>query len=84
MVTTLLPTYQWFKLQDAPHPFVQAMVDFLIECGLRASRPALLTTLKYFSATKFHQDINTMASVADRSACSFVGFFTSFVPEHDI
>ena len=56
--------------QDNSHPFVQAMVDFLIECNLRANRPGLLTSIMMSTTAKYEQDIKTMAELADESQYS--------------
>ena len=46
------------------------MVDFLIECNLRANRPGLLTSVMVSTTAKYEEDIKTMAELADKSACS--------------
>ncbi|KZT69908.1 cytochrome P450 [Daedalea quercina L-15889] len=45
-------------------PFVEAMVDFLVESGLRAFRPTLVTNVMGYNA-KYEQDIKTMADLAN-------------------
>ena len=54
-------------IQDSSHPFVQSMVDFLIECNLRANRPGLLTSMMMGTTAKYEQDIKTMQELADES-----------------
>ncbi|THH28054.1 hypothetical protein EUX98_g6131 [Antrodiella citrinella] len=51
--------------RETPHEFVQAMVDFLIESGLRANRPAIVTSMMRSSWYKYEQDIKIMADLAD-------------------
>ena len=55
--------------QDSDPPFVKAMGDFLIESGLRAFRPSLVTNMMGYN-TKYEQDIHTMADLANKSLCS--------------
>lgn len=43
------------------------MVDFLVECNLRANRPGLLNTVMVNTSAKYEQDIQTMAQLADES-----------------
>ncbi|PSR70599.1 hypothetical protein PHLCEN_2v13537, partial [Hermanssonia centrifuga] len=47
------------------HPFVQSMVDFLIECNLRANRPTIVNSMMVGTTAKYEQDIKTMAELAD-------------------
>lgn len=48
------------------HPFVQAMGDFLTECGARGRRPPFAPAFFYRAADeKYEQDIKTMRDVAD-------------------
>ena len=43
------------------------MVDFLVECNLRANRPGILNSVMVNTAAKYEQDIKTMAELADES-----------------
>ena len=54
-------------LQETNPPFVESMVDFLIESGMRAFRPSLVTNMMGYNA-KYEQDIKTMADLAHESA----------------
>ncbi|CEJ80331.1 hypothetical protein VHEMI00520 [[Torrubiella] hemipterigena] len=48
------------------HPFVQAMGDFLTECGVRNKRPSFAPSFLYRAADeKYQMDIDTMRDVAD-------------------
>ncbi|KAF4630984.1 hypothetical protein G7Y89_g7156 [Cudoniella acicularis] len=47
---------------DEMHPFVAAMVDFLVESGRRARRPAVAN---YFMSSKYDADIALMQKVAE-------------------
>ncbi|KAJ3487812.1 hypothetical protein NLI96_g3280 [Meripilus lineatus] len=51
--------------RDAAHPFVQSMVDFLIECGLRANRPSVVNSVMRGTKAQYESDIQVMASIAD-------------------
>lgn len=51
--------------RDSSHPFVQSMVDFLVECNLRANRPGLLTSVMVQTNAKYEEDIKTMTELAD-------------------
>ncbi|KAJ3553744.1 hypothetical protein NM688_g3453 [Phlebia brevispora] len=51
--------------REASHPFVQSMVDFLIECNLRANRPGLLNSMMVGTTAKYEEDVKTMAHLAD-------------------
>ena len=53
--------------QDSSHPFVQSMIDFLVECNLRANRPGLLTSMMVGTTAKYEQDVKVMAELADES-----------------
>ena len=57
--------------QDSSHPFVQSMIDFLVECNLRANRPGLLTSMMMGTTAKYEQDIKVMAELADESKYSY-------------
>ncbi|KAI0729796.1 cytochrome P450 [Fomitopsis betulina] len=46
-------------------PFVKAMGDFLVESGLRAFRPTLVTNMMGYNA-KYEQDIQIMADLANK------------------
>ncbi|KIW27725.1 uncharacterized protein PV07_07435 [Cladophialophora immunda] len=46
------------------HPFVDAMVGFLLESGRRAQRTRIGTFLSRSSERQYYQDINTMRTVA--------------------
>ncbi|KZT04430.1 cytochrome P450 [Laetiporus sulphureus 93-53] len=50
--------------RETNHPFVQAMVDFLIESGHRAFRPSIVTSVMGYN-TKYEQDIKIMADLAN-------------------
>ncbi|KAH9836403.1 cytochrome P450 [Rhodofomes roseus] len=50
--------------RDSSPPFVEAMVDFLVESGQRAFRPSLVTNMLGYNA-KYEQDIKTMADLAN-------------------
>ncbi|KAF9812238.1 hypothetical protein IEO21_06278 [Rhodonia placenta] len=50
--------------REENHPFVQAMVDFLVESGRRSHRPSLVTTVMGYQ-TKYEQDIKILADLAD-------------------
>ncbi len=43
------------------------MVDFLIECNLRANRPTIVNSMMVGTTAKYEQDIKTMAELADES-----------------
>ena len=43
------------------------MVDFLIECNMRANRPAVVTTIMRSSRAQYEHDIKVMADTADES-----------------
>ena len=43
------------------------MVDFLVECNLRANRPGLLNSMMYGTTAKYEQDMKTMNDLADES-----------------
>ena len=43
------------------------MVDFLVECNLRANRPGLLNSVMVGTTAKYEQDIKTMAELGDES-----------------
>lgn len=43
------------------------MVDFLIECNLRANRPGILNSMMMSTTAKYEQDIKVMADLADQS-----------------
>ncbi|KAH8103110.1 fatty acid hydroxylase [Cristinia sonorae] len=66
---TLALTTMSYRLNSfyrgTPHPFVQAMVDFLIESGLRANRPAIVNAMMRGTTYKYEQDIKTMSDLAD-------------------
>ncbi|KAH9931026.1 cytochrome P450 [Amylocystis lapponica] len=51
--------------REGNHPFVQAMVDFLVESGQRAFRPALVNSLMRGNNEKYTQDIKIMADLAN-------------------
>lgn len=53
--------------QETPHEFVQAMIDFLIEAGLRANRPAIVNAMMRSSWYKYEHDIKIMSDLADES-----------------
>ncbi|KAH8103122.1 cytochrome P450 [Cristinia sonorae] len=53
-----------FYRESSP-PFVQAMVDFLVESGLRANRPAIVNAMMRGTAYKYEQDIKVMTDLAD-------------------
>lgn len=61
-------------MQESNHPFVQSMVDFLIECNLRANRPGLLSSIMVNTTAKYEQDVQTMAELADQSTNPVVLF----------
>ncbi|KAI0676431.1 fatty acid hydroxylase [Trametes maxima] len=48
------------------HPFVQAMGDFLVECGRRANRPPLMNTFMRGSNAKYEQDMRTMNELVNK------------------
>lgn len=43
------------------------MVDFLIECNLRANRPSFLSSVMVSTTAKYEQDQKIMAELADES-----------------
>jgi cytochrome P450 / NADPH-cytochrome P450 reductase len=43
------------------------MVDFLVECGLRAKRPGILNSIMVSTTAKYEQDTKTMTDLADES-----------------
>ncbi|KAH9922456.1 cytochrome P450 [Fomitopsis serialis] len=49
--------------RESNPPFVESMVDFLIESGQRAFRPSLVTNMMGYNA-KYEQDIKVMADLA--------------------
>lgn len=55
-------------VQETDPPFVKAMGDFLVESGLRAFRPTLVTNMMGYNA-KYEQDIQIMADLANKSMC---------------
>ena len=55
------------------------MVDFLIECNLRANRPSILNSVMVNTTAKYEQDIQTMAQLADESMQS-VALISSRLP----
>lgn len=47
------------------HPFVDAMVRFLVESGRRANRPAIATTLLHRAANRqYEEDVELMKSIS--------------------
>lgn len=54
-------------LQEELHPFAQAMVDFLIECGNRSFRPALVRPLMRGTNAKYEADQQVMMNLVDES-----------------
>lgn len=49
---------------ETPHPFISAMVSFLIECGVRCKRPGFVND--YFfrgTAQKYWEDVNIMREI---------------------
>ena len=65
--------------QEGNHPFIQAMVDFLVESGRRANRLGLVKPMMRGANAKYEQDIRTMARLAEESAC-----FVSRVSRADV
>ena len=62
--------------QESTHPFVQAMMDFLVECGYRANRPPIMQSLMRGTNAKYEADMKIMADLcnermtpADLSGC---------------
>ncbi|KAF7367846.1 Fatty acid hydroxylase [Mycena sanguinolenta] len=55
---------------DKQVPFIVAMGDFLVECGLRASRPRVLGAVLGKNA-KYQQDMKVLKDLADQSAFEF-------------
>ncbi|KAF7794903.1 hypothetical protein EIP86_006046 [Pleurotus ostreatoroseus] len=51
--------------RESNHPFVQSMVDFLVECNLRVNRPGLLNSMMVGTTAKYEEDIKTMVQLAD-------------------
>jgi cytochrome P450 / NADPH-cytochrome P450 reductase len=49
---------------EAMHPFVGAMSEFLVECGVRANRPPLPGFLTRSADRKFQQNIELMRVIA--------------------
>jgi len=50
---------------DEMHPFINAMGDFLLECGMRATLPPIIGQSSFRSATKkYWQDIDILRSTA--------------------
>ncbi|KAI0356058.1 fatty acid hydroxylase [Trametes cingulata] len=45
---------------EQTHPFVQAMADFLAECGRRANRPPLVGAFMRSANAKYEEDMKTM------------------------
>ncbi|KAH9948045.1 bifunctional P-450/NADPH-P450 reductase [Amylocystis lapponica] len=43
-------------LQEQPHPFVQAMTDFLVESGHRANRPTIVKAMMRSTNAKYEED----------------------------
>lgn len=55
------------------------MVDFLIECNLRANRPGLLSSIMVNTTAKYEQDVQTMAELADQSTNPVVLFIPALL-----
>ncbi|KAJ4345081.1 hypothetical protein N0V95_005962 [Ascochyta clinopodiicola] len=49
-----------------PHPFVEQMVDVLVECGRRGNRPGVENTLRFFSAARLHDNVAKMHALCDQ------------------
>ncbi|KAI0631143.1 fatty acid hydroxylase [Trametes polyzona] len=47
------------------HPFVQAMADFLAECGRRANRPPIMNSIMRGSNAKYEEDMKTMNALVN-------------------
>ena len=54
-------------VQDDNLPFVQAMYDFLTECGRRSRRPALTDYIFPGNYNKWQADIKYMTDLAQSS-----------------
>ena len=59
-------------VKEEPHPFVTAMVDFLLESGHRASRLSLVQAVMTSATAKYEQDIKIMSDLANESECRVV------------
>ncbi|KAI0770686.1 fatty acid hydroxylase [Fomes fomentarius] len=51
--------------REKPHPFADAMADFLTESGLRANRPSLVNALMRGRNAKYEEDIRVLNSLVD-------------------
>lgn len=61
--------------QDDNHPFVQAMYDFLTECGHRANRPAFVDYVFPSGYNKWQADIKLMTDLAQSSGSHRIAGF---------
>ncbi len=53
--------------QEEPHPFVTAMVDFLLESGRRSSRPSIVQAMMTGTNAKFEEDLRTLNALVEES-----------------
>ncbi|TBU21982.1 fatty acid hydroxylase [Dichomitus squalens] len=51
--------------REDPHPFADAMADFLIESGRRASRPSIVQAIMSGTNAKYEDDIRIMNELVD-------------------
>ncbi|PIL35108.1 cytochrome P450 [Ganoderma sinense ZZ0214-1] len=51
--------------REEPHPFVTAMVDFLLESGRRPVRPSLVQAMMTGTNAKYDADINTLNTLVE-------------------
>lgn len=58
-----------FELQESTHPFVQAMVDFLLESGKRANRLPIVQSMMRGVNAKYEEDMKTMNELVEERQC---------------
>ncbi|KAM5540828.1 hypothetical protein V8D89_005472 [Ganoderma adspersum] len=51
--------------REKPHPFVAAMIDFLLEGGRRSARPTIVQAMMTGSNAKYDADIHTLNTVVE-------------------
>ena len=54
-------------VQEEAHPFVTAMVDFLVEGGRRSVRPSIVHAMMTGTKAKFEADIRTLNALVEES-----------------
>jgi cytochrome P450/NADPH-cytochrome P450 reductase len=51
---------------DQAHPFIERMVEVLVECGRRSSRTAIENKLRVFAAAKCDENVRRMHELCDK------------------